>query len=334
MSDTELSAFLLTGVFDVCERDGVSAKDVLAAGGTTREIVEVSGATVLRSKAVAMFGALAEASPQPDAAFRAGLCLPIERSPDLVRLFRSAPDLPALVAPLNAALGSVCGGLIGVSVSKDCARLGFGFPAWNIKLEEPFQEAAAGAVVCLLRTRFGPDWKPVRVLVGHKRTRPDVVRHANMQVVHGAPDNAIILTIEDALSGPHQPNSASHVRGKPASEPVSPTDATLADDVRRVVSGRLSLMLVTELGDVSKVFGTSSRTLKRRLSDEGTSLSSIVEEIKLGEAKRLLSDTGLPITEISDMLTYSHLPSFTRAFKRATGRSPSDFRTASQSPIG
>ena len=124
MSDTELSAFLLAGVFDVCERDGVSAKDVLAAGGTTREIVEVSGATVLRSKAVAMFGALAEASAQPDAAFRAGLCLPIERSPDLVRLFRSAPDLPALVAPLNAALGSVCGGLIGVSVSKDCARLG------------------------------------------------------------------------------------------------------------------------------------------------------------------------------------------------------------------
>ena len=78
-------------------------------------------------------------------------------------------------------------------------------------------------------------------------------------------------------------------------------------------------MLSTELADVSKVFGVSGRTMKRRLLAEGTSLSAIVEDIKLREAKRLLSETSLPITEIADALRYAHLPSFTRAFTRGTG---------------
>jgi len=330
VSDTELSAFLLAGVLDVCEGDGVSAEDVLAAGGMTRDTVQAPGATTLRSKAVAMFGALAVASHRPDAAFRAGLYLPIERSPELVRLFRSAPDLPALVAPLNAALGSVCGGLIGVTVGKGRARLGFGFPTWNIELEEPFQEAAAGAVVCALRTRFGRTWKPVRVLVGHKRTKPDVIKFEGIQVVRGSPDNAVILTVEEAYSEPRQQNPAGPVRVQPEPDPVYRRNTSLAGDVRRVVFGRISLMLGTELEDVSKVFGISGRTLKRRLSEEGTSLSSIVEDIKLGEAKRLLSETSLPITEIADALRYAHLPSFTRAFTRGAGQSPSGFRGMSR----
>ncbi len=138
MSDTEMSTFLLAGVIGVCESDGISAEDVLAASGITLAALEAPDATVLRSKAVAVFGALAAASARPDAAFRAGLCVPIERSPELIQLFQSAPDLPALVAPLNAALGDVCGGLIGVSVGTDYARLRYGFPTWNCELEEPF----------------------------------------------------------------------------------------------------------------------------------------------------------------------------------------------------
>ena len=319
MSDSEFSAFLLAGILNVCDSDGVSAEDVLAAGGVTPHSLQAPGATVLRSKAVAVFGALAAASHRPDAAFRAGFYLPIERSADLVQLFRSAPDLLALVAPLNAALGSVCGGLIRVSIIKDYARLGFGFPSWNIKLEEPFQEAAAGAVVCALRNRFGPNWRPVRVLMGHRRPKPETATFEGIQVVLGTPDNEVILTAEEAYSGPRQPNSAGMVWGKSDPKPASQSDTAFGGEVRRVVVGRLSLMLSTELADVSKVFGVSGRTMKRRLLAEGTSLSAIVEDIKLREAKRLLSETSLPITEIADALRYAHLPSFTRAFTRGTG---------------
>jgi AraC-like DNA-binding protein len=332
LPDSEFSAFLLAGVLNVCDSDGVSAEDVLAAGGVTPHSLQAPGATVLRSKAVAVFGALAAVSHRPDAAFRAGLCLPVERSSELVQLFRSAPDLLALVAPLNAALGSVCGGVIGVSVRKDFARLGFGFPTWNIKLEEPFQEAAAGAVVCALRTRFGPNWKPVRVLMGHRRPKPEITAFEGIQVVLGTPDNAVILRAEEAKSEPRLSTSGGQVceQMEPGQPPAG--DVELADEVRRVIHGRLLLMLGTELDDVSKVFGMSGRTLKRRLSKEGMSLSSIVEDVRLAEAERLLIETSLPITEISGALGYAHLPSFTRAFKSITGRSPSDFRSDSRSP--
>jgi len=332
LPDSEFSAFLLAGVLNVCDSDGVSAEDVLAAGGVTPHSLQAPGATVLRSKAVAVFGALAAVSHRPDAAFRAGLCLPVERSSELVQLFRSAPDLLALVAPLNAALGSVCGGVIGVSVRKDFARLGFGFPTWNIKLEEPFQEAAAGAVVCALRTRFGPNWKPVRVLMGHRKPKPEITAFEGIQVVLGTPDNAVILRAEEAKSEPRLSTSGGQVceQMEPGQPPAG--DVELADEVRRVIHGRLLLMLGTELDDVSKVFGMSGRTLKRRLSKEGMSLSSIVEDVRLAEAERLLIETSLPITEISGALGYAHLPSFTRAFKSITGRSPSDFRSDSRSP--
>lgn len=326
MSKNELSAFLLAGVLKVCKSDGVSAENVLAAGGITPASLQVTGATVLRSKAVAVFSALAAASHRRDAAFRAGLYLPIDRSAELVHLFRSAPNLLSLVAPLNVALGEVCGGLIGVSVGKDFARLGIGFPTWNIKAEGPFQEAAAGAVVCALRTRFGPTWKPVRVLVGHRRTKPEIAIFEGIQVLLGAPDNAVLLTPEEANSRPPQWTSKDLIieTARPATPPAA--GAKIAEEVRRVVYGRVLLMLGSDLEDVSKVFGVSGRTLKRRLSEETTSLSSIVEDIKLNEARRLLSETNLPITEISDVLGFAHLPSFTRAFKRAIGRSPSDFR--------
>ncbi len=328
MSDTELSTFLLAGVIDVCESDGISAEDILGASGMTLAALESPDATVLRSKAVTVFGVLAAASPRPDAAFRAGLYVPIERSPELVQLFRSAPDLQALVTPLNAALGDVCGGLIGVSVGSDYARLRYGFPTWNCELEEPFQEAAAGVVVSALRTRFGQGWKPVRILIGNRRKNPDVVTFEGIEVVHGAPDNAIVFTSEEALAAPHPPESAERVQYELEPIPAYRCDDSLADDVKRVVSGRLSLMLGTELEDVSKVFGISARTLKRRLSGEGVSLRSIIEGVKLKEAKRLLSETDLQITEIADVLLYAQLPSFTRAFKKATGRAPSDYRDA------
>ncbi len=150
-------------------------------------------------------------------------------------------------------------------------------------------------------------------------------------MVHGAPDNAIVLSSEEACAAPRPPESAELVQK--ALEPTSAYrgEGSLNNEVKRVVSGRLSLMLGTELEDVSKVFGVSARTLKRHLSEEGISLRSIVEGVKLEEAKRLLSETDLQITEIADVLLYAHLPSFTRAFKRATGRAPSDFRDALRS---
>jgi AraC-like DNA-binding protein/quercetin dioxygenase-like cupin family protein len=48
--------------------------------------------------------------------------------------------------------------------------------------------------------------------------------------------------------------------------------------------------------------------------------------LKIAEAKRLLREDGLSVSKISDMLGYSSIHNFSRAFKKAVGASPSDYK--------
>ena len=326
--DRELSAFLLGGLVNVCERDGISVTDILAAGGANLATVQSPSGRILRSQAVASLYALSQVSPDPHAAFRAGIDMPLEKSVELVRLFSTAPDMQSLIGPLNAALGDVCGGLINLSFEAGVARLSLCFTTWNIKLEEPFHEAAAGGLISALRLRFGSTWKPSRVLVGHRRSKPKLSMCDGIEIVRGAPDNAAVMSIEDATSKPRP----DHLRASSRSgvEAIAQDNFTLVDQIQQVIIGRLSLALDSNLDDVASVFGTSSRSLKRHIALEKTKFSSIVEEVKIKEAKRLLADTDIPITEIADILGYRHLPSFTRAFSRSTGNPPSEFRKTTE----
>lgn len=330
LTDRQLSAFLLGGVESVCERDGIPVRNILASGGVELASVRSPGEQILRSQAVAVVSTLAAVSPDPHAAFRLGLCMPVEKSPELVRLFTTAPYLDSLIGPLNTALGGICGGLISLSSGSSVTRLGLGFPYWNLALEEPFHEAAAGGLISALRLRFGPTWRPIRVLVGHRRPIPKAVEYDGIQIVLGAPDNAAIMSVADAVAKPqpHHPKSPS--KKDPSIGPPGQNDFASVDQIHRVIYGRLSLALDTTLDDVAKIFGISTRTLKRHLAIQRQTFSSIVEDVKITEAKRLLAETDFPITEIQYTLQYGHLPSFTRAFRRSTGSSPSEFRKATE----
>ncbi len=70
----------------------------------------------------------------------------------------------------------------------------------------------------------------------------------------------------------------------------------------------------------------SSRTLKRRLQDEGANYREIVEAVLRERATRLLMETDLPVSEIAFRAGYNDVSNFTRAFKRWTGKTPRDFR--------
>lgn len=70
----------------------------------------------------------------------------------------------------------------------------------------------------------------------------------------------------------------------------------------------------------------SDRTLKRQLATEGTSFSTIVDEVRYRRAISLLSRTDYSLEQIADELGYSDVANFSRAFKRWSGRSPSNWR--------
>jgi AraC-like DNA-binding protein len=85
---------------------------------------------------------------------------------------------------------------------------------------------------------------------------------------------------------------------------------------------------VPALGDAARALGMSPRTLQRRLSDEGTSFAALVDGVREELARRYVKDATMPLGEIAFMLGYSELSAFLRAFKRWTGKTPSETRSA------
>jgi len=72
--------------------------------------------------------------------------------------------------------------------------------------------------------------------------------------------------------------------------------------------------------------GTSARTFQRQLGKEGISFSDLLAEIRRSETLKRLKEENLTIAAIATDLGYSDHATFTRAFRRWTGVSPSQFR--------
>lgn len=78
------------------------------------------------------------------------------------------------------------------------------------------------------------------------------------------------------------------------------------------------------LTEVAKRLKISERTLKRELASANTTFSALLQSKKF-EITRKLIDTNRNIQEISDLLGYSHISAFSRAFIGWTGKNPSDY---------
>lgn len=75
----------------------------------------------------------------------------------------------------------------------------------------------------------------------------------------------------------------------------------------------------------SRLF-VSVRTLKRHLAAAGTSYRELVDEARRSEAWGLLARPEVSVQEISERLGYQDPASFTRAFQRWSGQTPSSAR--------
>ena len=72
--------------------------------------------------------------------------------------------------------------------------------------------------------------------------------------------------------------------------------------------------------------GTSTRTLQKRLNRIGVKFTDIVQDERIKLAKHSLRWSDASLDDIAFQLGYSEQTSFGRAFKRATGLTPKEFR--------
>jgi AraC-like DNA-binding protein len=80
------------------------------------------------------------------------------------------------------------------------------------------------------------------------------------------------------------------------------------------------------IGAVARAMHMSSRTLQRRLDAEGASFSEVVDDVRGRLARRWLADEARTLAEVAYALGFSDLATFSRAFKRWTGKPPGAWR--------
>lgn len=80
--------------------------------------------------------------------------------------------------------------------------------------------------------------------------------------------------------------------------------------------------------NVAKQLAMSTRTLSRKLREEGVLFTTILDETRQALATGYLAERDLPVSQIAWLLGYHEVSSFTHAFKRWTSMTPQQFRSA------
>ncbi|PCC68914.1 transcriptional regulator, AraC family [Nannocystis exedens] len=102
---------------------------------------------------------------------------------------------------------------------------------------------------------------------------------------------------------------------------------------------RLRRVLVPPLSEVTlesaaRQLGLSTRTLQRRLRDEGTSFQAEHAAAQVRAAQALLRDPALTLTTIALEVGASSLANFSTMFRRHTGEAPSEWRRRVRGALG
>ena len=194
-------------------------------------------------------------------------------------------------------------------------------------------EATLASITAISREVSSRPFRPEAVYLKHEGP-PDTEGHeAYFECpIHFGSDRDALLVSRQTLLTPNQVGDASIARF---------FDTLLAAEVRRLddtaplerlVLDRVSPALsggVPALSEVARELGMSGRTLQRRLSEEGLSFQSLVDESRRRLALRLLrQEADVSLTEVTFMTGFSDQSAFTRAFKRWTGQTPGAFRAA------
>jgi AraC-like DNA-binding protein len=182
----------------------------------------------------------------------------------------------------------------------------------------------------LCRMNAGAALRPVAASL--RRRKPDAAhayeRFFGCAVRFGAAENSFVLSARDAdrpLASANRQLAATFDRML-AEELARLDKSDVVSRCRAAVLGHLSSGEATAQ-ETAKQLHMSSRTLQRKLAEANTTYLQLVDDARKDLALRYLEDPRRSVTDITFSLGFSQPSAFTRAFRRWTGLSPSDYRT-------
>ncbi len=192
---------------------------------------------------------------------------------------------------------------------------------------------ALSIVMDMCRMNFGASLRPLEVTLCRERPAEPAPweNFFGARVRFGEAQNSFLLARKDVDAA--LPVSNRQIAGT--------LDAILAKQLadldRSNVAARCKAAVLERMasgdapeGDIARVLHMSRRTLQRKLADADLTYQRLVDETRHDLALRYIEDPGKSITEITFLLGFSGQSAFTRAFRRWTGKSPTDHRARRQ----
>jgi AraC-like DNA-binding protein len=190
-------------------------------------------------------------------------------------------------------------------------------------------DAAAANLVHMCRVSAGDHFVPMSVALPH----PGAGCRRRRQEYFRAPIEyaAERTTVEIDRSVAERPLPSANAELAHANESV--VRQYLAQLSAAPTVMRVKVQLIDSLSSgapsaktVAAQLNMSERTLQRRLQDEGTTFQALLAETRHEFAVRLMRDDELTLTDVTYLLGFAEVSSFSRSFRRWTGMSPREWR--------
>jgi AraC-like DNA-binding protein len=184
-------------------------------------------------------------------------------------------------------------------------------------------------VLSIARQGTGTRLSPLRLEFMEPRSHSkSIERHFGCPVLCGALRNAMVFRTSDAgrefvtrnaeLLAVLAPQLDEELKQQHGEE-------GFAESVRREIQQKLTGRR-PNVEEIARALHISSRTLQRRLQDEGSSFQRALEESRHQLARRYLNNSVLELNEAAYLLGYNDANSFVRAFRGWEGIPPARWR--------
>jgi len=311
------------------EELGVLPADVLRHAGLPLALFDQDRILLTTEELFALYRGIGQASLDPAVGLQLGAELRVERySPTSLaalsaRSFRDALERLARYKLLT------CPEELRVVERGDECRVQF---RWLLAHEtEPplLVDVCFARVLDIARRGTGGPVTPRRVeLRGDTRNRKMYEAHLSCPARFGARENTLVFARTD-LDRPfltHNPDLFATVAPQLEAELKQ---ALASRAISEQVKGILKPLLAggrPGIEDVARELRLSSRTLQRRLTEEGTTFQQLLQDARRELARHYLLHSSLELNETAYLLGYEDSHSFFRAFHEWEGSSPGDWR--------
>lgn len=321
--------FRLSGsTFQKLEELGVSAEAVLRKAGLAQSVVREPRVLLKTDELFAFWRAVGEVSTSPAIGLQLGTESRIERFHPIGIAALASENFGAAIDRMAQYKQLTCPEEIIQERGKDEWSIQF---HWLLAEEEPrvFIECAFAWVLSIARVGTGSRITPLRIeLIEQRKHSKTIERYFGCSVVCGSSRNAIVFRSKDVelpfvtrnaellgLIAPQFDEELKKERG----------DEEFVDRVRIAIQEKFTGQRPT-VEDIAVMLHMSSRTLQRRLQDEGSSFQKVMEEARHRLARQYLNNSFLELNEAAYLLGFNNANSFVRAFRIWEGVPPARWR--------